>query len=91
MPNDEKKASYFTRLLIVLFVLFLVCLVWISFFKSQPPFLINSGLITVLLLITVLILSESFDNLSLGKILSLSREVETKKRKLMRLRKIILN
>lgn len=45
---------------------------------SQPPFDISSGIITVLLIMTILILSEGFDNLSIGKLLSINREVKKK-------------
>ena len=74
MENSE--INYFVRTLIVIFVIFLLTLVTASFFNTEPTFSITSGMITILGLVTVLILSEAFDNLSLGKILSLSREVK---------------
>jgi len=84
---EGKKENYFIRILIVLFILFLAFLVCTSFFNSQQPFVINSGVITVLLLITVLILSEAFDNLSLGKILYLRREVKNKQEEIIEAKK----
>lgn len=75
--GDNKSVNYFVRGLIVLYSLFLVGIVVVNLQGNTPPS-ITSGMITVLLLITVLILSESFDNLSIGKILSLTREVKLK-------------
>lgn len=83
----DKKPNYFVRLLIIGFILFLTYLVFISFTKSEPSFNLSAGIITVLLLITVLILSEAFDNLSLGKLLSLSKEVESKNEEVIKTKK----
>lgn len=77
MPQDSKK-NLFVRILIVLYVVFLLVLVSVSFWKGQPPFNLSASSSTLLLLVTLLILSEAFDNLSLGKMLSLSREVKKK-------------
>jgi len=45
-----------------------------SFFLSDEKLHFSTGIITVLLLIVTLILSETFDSLSVGKILQLSKE-----------------
>ncbi|PET65157.1 hypothetical protein CN514_12365 [Bacillus sp. AFS001701] len=73
-----RNNSIFVRVLIFLFIVFLIFLVLTSFYRNAIPFDFNAGLITVLLIITLLILSEAFDNLSIGKLFSLSREVKQK-------------
>ncbi len=50
-----------------------------SFVLAEPKYQISTGLITLVLIVVVLTLSESFNNLSIGKIFSLSRKVETEK------------
>jgi hypothetical protein len=72
------KPNYFVRTLIVLFVFALFAMAFMSFFLAEPKYQISAGIITVISLIVILVLSESFNNLSLGKILSLNREVQKK-------------
>ena len=50
----------------------------LSFYLGNPRYQITAGIITILGFIVILVLSESFNNLSLGKVLSLSRKVEEK-------------
>jgi hypothetical protein len=49
-----------------------------SFFLAEPKHQITAGIITLISIVVILALSESFNKLSLGKILSLSREIEKK-------------
>ncbi len=72
------KPNYFVRTLIVLFVLALFSMAFMSFYLADPKYQITAGIITIIGFVVVLVLSESFNNLSLGKILSLSREVQKK-------------
>lgn len=72
------EPNNFVRTLIVLFAVALAAMVFVSFSFSEPPYEISGGILTVLFLIAILVLSESFNNLSLGRVLSLSREVEKK-------------
>jgi hypothetical protein len=51
---------------------------FLSFFWAEPKYQITAGIITLISLVVVLILSESFNNLSIGKILTLSNEVKKK-------------
>ena len=79
---EEKKATnIYSRVVTLLYVLFLIGLVSYALKGSNPPS-ISTGIITILLIVTVLILSESFDNLSIGKILSLSKEVKKKEQEI---------
>lgn len=72
------KPNYFVRTLIVLFVLALFSMAFLSFYLAEPRYQITAGIITIIGFVVILVLSESFNNLSLGKILSLSREVQKK-------------
>lgn len=85
--GEKRQINYFIRVLIVLFIVFLGYLVLTSFTKSQPPFSISTGIITLLLLITILILSEAFDNFSVGKLLSISREIKKKEEEVGKVKK----
>ncbi|MFZ5645965.1 MAG: hypothetical protein ACOY46_20615 [Bacillota bacterium] len=85
--SQENSKSWFVRILIILYIIFLLTLVSTSFWKKHPPFEISTTIITLLLLVTLLILSEAFDNLSLGKMLSLSREVKHKKEEVASVKK----
>jgi len=55
-------------------------MVYASFFLAEPKHQITSGIITLIAIVVVLVLSESFNKLSVGKILNLSREVEKKEK-----------
>lgn len=83
----KKQVNYFIRVLIILYVTFLGYLVWTSFVKSQPAFSITMGIITLLILITVLILSEAFDNFSVGQLLSINREIKKKEEEVGKVKK----
>lgn len=73
-----EKANYFVRTLIVIFVVALLAMVFASFSFADPKFQITAGIITIVGFVVILILSESFNNLSLGKILSLNKEISKK-------------
>lgn len=72
----ERHTNWFVRILIVVLCAFLATLVGYRFFNSQPFGDLSVGVLVVLALIIVLVLSESFDNFSVGKLLSLTREVQ---------------
>lgn len=74
----SEKPNYFVRTLIVLFVLALFSMAFLSFYLAEPRYQITAGIITIIGFVVILVLSESFNNLSLGKILSLSKEVQRK-------------
>lgn len=75
----EDRPNYFVRFLISALVVALSVLVGLSFVFGQPQYGIGGGIITVILIVVVLVLSESFNQLSIGKILSLTKEVAKKK------------
>lgn len=70
----KKKKQLFTRILISALWLLLAAIVIARYFFSGPE--ISGGIITILLLLTVVSLSEAFDNFSIGKLFSLSRFIK---------------
>lgn len=74
----DKKNNYFVRALIVALSGFVVWVVAYSFLSLEPKGTISTGIITLIVLLVVVILSESFDNFSVGKILTMSREIKAK-------------
>lgn len=76
MTESPQKPNWFVRVLIIAFSALLVWMVYASFTKSASPFTINAGIITLIAIITIVILSESFNNLSIGQLISLSRQKE---------------
>lgn len=78
MDNPEKKPNYFVRTLIVLFCLGLAFMIGFNFLYVEPFGIIKNGIYFLLALLLVLVLAESFDNFSIGQILSIKREIKTK-------------
>jgi hypothetical protein len=85
MEIAKKNSSSFVRILIVLFCLFLAAMVSYKFVWGQPRAEISAGIITLLCMLLVLVLAESFDNFSLGKLITISREAEKKEREVAKL------
>lgn len=76
MIEKAQKTNWFVRILIMIFSTLLAWMVYASFTKSASPFSLNAGTITLIGIITIVILSESFNNLSVGQLISLSRKAE---------------
>jgi hypothetical protein len=76
----ESKPNYYVRTLIVLLGLLILAMAYISFFLAEPKHQITTGIITLISIVVILVLSESFNKLSVGKILNLSREIEKKEK-----------
>lgn len=74
----KNKSNIFVRALLVLLVLLLACMISYNFFYVEPKGSITSELISLIIIVVVLVLSESFDNFSVAKLFSISREVEKK-------------
>lgn len=74
----DSKPNYYVRTLIVVLGLSILGMAYTSFFLAEPKHQITAGIITLISIVVILALSESFNKLSLGKILSLSREIEKK-------------
>ena len=81
MENQTHKKKEVNRLAqighIILTILIISMIIY-KFFYNEPIAEISTGLIVLLAFSIVLILSESFDNFSVGKIITLSRTVKEK-------------
>ncbi|MEH6893110.1 hypothetical protein V7Y53_01970 [Bacillus velezensis] len=80
---DVKNVNWFVRILLIIFILYLLSIITAGFLMGTPTYNLTPENITLFVLITVLILSESFDNLNMGKYLSLSREIKQKKEEVL--------
>jgi Na+-transporting methylmalonyl-CoA/oxaloacetate decarboxylase gamma subunit len=87
MENSDKKENWFVRILIVAFCLLIASMIAYTYFGVEPKGEINTGVITLLLILLVLILSESFDNFAIGKLISITREAKKKEKEVQKLEK----
>lgn len=71
--------SKFVRVSIYIVAILILTLISYSFFQGEPKYQISTEIITLILILVVLFLSESFNNLSIGKVLTLSKDNEKKK------------
>ncbi len=85
--NSKKPKNWFVRILISLFCLLLVGMVLYRYICVEPRGDISAGIVTLLCLLLVLVLAESFDNFSIGKLISVSREVKKKEKEVEKLEK----
>jgi hypothetical protein len=79
MNEFTKPPNYFVRTLIVLFCIGLSLMIGYNFIAVQPIGVIKSGVFILLAILLILVLAESFDNFSIGKLISIKRDIETKK------------
>ncbi|MBK8807852.1 MAG: hypothetical protein IPO21_14860 [Bacteroidales bacterium] len=84
---ENKKTNWFVRILIILLSLFIGFLIFYNFFFTCPSGQINSGLIVLIAFLIVLVLSESFDNFSVAKIITLDRNLQENKQNNQELKK----
>lgn len=87
MEEVANKTNWFVRILISAFCLLLVGMVLYRYLCVEPRGDITAGVITLLCLLLVLVLSESFDSFSVGKLISVSREVKKKEKEVEKLEK----
>jgi hypothetical protein len=78
MDSTGVRGNWFVRLLIVVFCAFLATLVVYRFFYIDPKAEISAGILVILAFILVLVLSELFDNFSVGKLVTMSRAMKEK-------------
>ena len=74
----ESNKNYFVRVLIVLLCIGISSLIVFKFFFVCPKGEISGGLLTLISILLVLVLAESFDNFSVGKLFSMKREITEK-------------
>ncbi|KQA50418.1 hypothetical protein CGT77_03405 [Vibrio cholerae] len=83
---NDKKVNYFVRCLIVGLAAFIVWIISYSLLSPDSKGAISAGMITLVILLVVIVLSETFDQFSVGKIFSLSKEVAKKNGSIVRLK-----
>ncbi|WP_224214396.1 hypothetical protein [Vibrio metschnikovii] len=84
---SDKKENKFVRVLIVGLSGFIIWMITYSLLYPETKGVISASMITLVLILVVLILSESFDQFNVGKLLSLSREVQKKEKSIDSLNK----
>lgn len=87
MAADGKPTNYFVRSLLALLCILIAGMVLYRFLRVEPIGDITNGLLILLGLLVVLVLSESFDNFSVGKLFAISREVRKKDAEIEKLEK----
>ena len=87
MEAQDKKTNWFVRILIVVFCLCLFVMIFYNFFFIDPKGEINRGLLVLLFILLILVLAESFDSFSIGKLVAISRESKKKERQIQGLEK----
>lgn len=75
---EEKKNNNFVRILIIGLVGFIIWIVAYSFLYIEPKGSISTGMITLIILLVIIVLSESFDNFSIAKLFTMTRELKSK-------------
>ncbi len=85
MEIPEKRANWFVRILLALFCIFLAAMIAYRFIWTEPRAEINAGIITLLCMLLVLVLAESFDSFSVGQLITITREVKAKDQKVTKL------
>jgi len=84
MSDQVEKPNWFVRICIIVFLIFLGVLTAYSFRFGPVPFGITAGILSVLGLMVVALLAESFNSISFGSLLRLRRDiakVETEKKR----------
>lgn len=84
---SPSKPSWYVRTLIAAFCALLVAMIAYRFAWIEPRGEISAGLITLLCLLLVLVLAESFDNFSIGQVVSITREAKKKEKEVDKLEK----
>lgn len=81
----ERRVTWWVRGPVLALAALIIAMVSYRFWKVSPVAQIDAGLLALLAFAVVLILSEAFDTFSIGKLLSISREVQRKEREVEKL------
>jgi len=73
-----EQHSTFVRISIYVLAAFIAGLIVTGFLLGEPKYHLSAEIISLILIVLVLFLSESFNNLSIGKLLTLSKENKEK-------------
>lgn len=82
---ERKNNNIFVRTLVVCLVIFILFIITYSFLSIQPKGSISTGIITLILLLVIITLSESFDNFSISKLFTMSRDIKSKEDSIQKL------
>ncbi len=80
-----RKPNYFVRTLIAALCVLLVTMILFRYLAIEPKGEINPGLVTLVSFLIILVLAESFDSFSIGKLITISREVKKKEKEVEKL------
>lgn len=83
--NENKNINWFSRILIIILGLFIGSMIFYNFYIKEIGNITN-GLIFLICLLIIVLLSEIFDDLSFGKLLSLKKNVTEKKEEIKELK-----
>lgn len=76
--DDNNKISKFSKILIVIGLVYLMFLITFSFFKKPNPFVIDLYIYSSIVLLIVLIVADSFSKITVFKVISLSKSIKEK-------------
>lgn len=77
--RNDVKPNYFTRFLTIVFFTLVILLITLSFRYSSSDFQISKSIPILLVLLLVASLSEMFDSISVSNLVTLKKEVKSKK------------
>lgn len=80
--KEGKHTNWFSRVLIILLLVFVACLVVFSSWPYPWRFTLTGNGVLLIMLLVILALSEIFDSFSLGSLLTLRREKKAKEERL---------
>lgn len=83
--EDRQAVNWWVRAQIVLLALLLVAMASFRFWFTEPRGHMDVAFLILLAFVIILILSEAFDTFSVGKVLSISREVRKKEQEVEKL------
>lgn len=87
MEETPKVTNYFVRTLMSAFCVLLLVMIIYRYFCTEPKGEITSGILSLLAILLVIVLAESFDNFSIGKLITISREKKKKEKEVEKLEK----
>lgn len=71
------KKSIYNRIMILITIIMITIIILLNFIMSKNKYVITPETICCILIISLLVLAESFDNLSIPKLISLSRNIKS--------------
>ena len=84
---EKKSIGWGFGLLLAALSIFIMVLIGFSFFAAKPEYSITPAIIVLICLLLILALSNSFDNFSIGKLLTISKEAKENKDRAEKLEK----